>query len=45
LSKVPFPVKMAARNFDYVLCILCLSATSFLVNFLKGQTHLYFAEN
>jgi len=44
-SKVPLPVKMAAGKFDYVLSILCFSATSFLVNFLEGQTHLYFSES
>jgi len=42
-SKVPFPVKMAAHKFDYVLSILCYNATSFLVNFFEGQTHLYYA--
>jgi len=33
---------MAARKYDYVLCILCLVPPAFLMNFFEGQARLQF---
>jgi len=41
LSKVPLPIKLATRKFDFVLRILRNSATCFLVNFIESQAHNY----
>jgi len=43
LSKVPLPIKIATRKFDYILLILHFNATRFLVNFSEVQAHLQFA--